>query len=74
MHIRKVSIGVDYKSAMHYILGQSVLGETNKIHLIKYDDQRQSFKIYIINEKEEVVLWKELTSTVPITIEYNINF
>jgi hypothetical protein len=75
MHIRKVSIGLDYKSgAMHYILGQPVLGETNKIHLIKYDNQRQSIKIYIINEKEEIVLWKEFTSTVPITIEYNINF
>ena len=75
MHIRKVSIGLDYKSgSMHYILGQSVLGETNKIHLIKYDDQRQSLKIYIINDKEEIVLWKEFTSTVPITIEYNINF
>lgn len=75
MHIRKVSIGLDYKTgSMHYILGQSVLGETNKIHLIKYDEQRQSVKIYIINEKQEVVLWKELTSTVPITIEYNINF
>lgn len=75
MDIRKISIGPDYKGgAMHYIVGQKVLGDSNEIHLIKYDDTKQSIKIYIINIKEEVVLWKEFTSTIPISIEYNINF
>ena len=75
MDIRKVSIGPDYKDgAMHYIVGQKVLGETNEIHLIKYDSEKMSIKIYIENEKQEVVLWKEFTSTMPIAIEYNINF
>jgi hypothetical protein len=75
MDIRKVSIGPDYKSgAMHYIVGQKVLNDTNEIHLIKYDSDRGSYKIYIINEKSEVVLWKEFNSTIPISIEYNINF
>ena len=75
MDIRKVSIGPDYKnSSMHYIVGQKVLGETNEIHLIKYDSEKMSIKIYIENEKQEVVLWKEFTSTMPIAIEYNINF
>lgn len=75
MDIRKISIGPDYKSsAMHYLIGQPVLGESNEIHLIKYDDVKKSFKIYIINQKEEVTLWKEFTSTVPVSIEYNINF
>ncbi len=74
MDIRKISIGPDYKGgAMHYIVGQKVLGDTNEIHLIKLDIERQSIKIYIINEKAEVVLWKEFTSTIPISIEYNIN-
>ena len=74
MEIRKISIGPDYKGgAMHYIVGQKVLGDTNEIHLIKLDIERQSIKIYIINEKAEVVLWKEFTSTIPISIEYNIN-
>lgn len=74
MDIRKISIGPDYKGgAMHYIVGQKVLGDTNEIHLIKLDVEKQSIKIYIINEKEEVVLWKEFTSTIPISIEYNIN-
>jgi hypothetical protein len=75
MAIRKISIGSDYKSnAMHYIVGQKILGDSNEIHLITFDENKQSFKIYIINLKEEVVLWKEFNSTIPVSIEYNINF
>jgi len=74
MDIRKISIGPDYKSgAMHYIVGQKVLGDSNEIHLIKINNKKDVL-IYIINEKEEVVLWKEFTSPMPISIEYNINF
>ena len=29
---------------------------------------------YIINKKGEVVLWKEFTSAMPISIEFNINY
>jgi hypothetical protein len=75
MDIRKISVGPDYKGgAMHYIVGQDVLGETNKIHLIKYDDEKQSFRIYIINDSKEVILWKEFNSTIPVSIEYNIHY
>ena len=75
MDIRKISIGTDYKSnAMHYIVGQKVLGDTNEIHLIRYNEKQNSFKIYIINVKNEIVLWKEFNSQIPISIEYNINF
>ena len=75
MDIRKISVGPDYKGgAMHYIVGQKVLSETQEIHLIKHDDARQSIKIYIINEKGEIVLWKEFNNTIPVAIEYNINF
>lgn len=75
MDIRKIAIGPDYKSgAMHYIVGQKVLGDTNEIHLIKFDAEKKSILIYIINQKEEVVLWKEFNSSVPISIEYNINY
>lgn len=75
MEIRKISVGPDYKNgAMHYIIGQKVLNDSNEIHLIKMDTDKMSVKIYIINEKQEVVLWKEFTSTIPISIEYNINY
>jgi hypothetical protein len=75
MEIRKIAVGPDYKNgAMHYIVGQKVLNESNEIHLIKYDERKQSIKIYIINPKEEVVLWKEFSSNIPVSIEYNINY
>lgn len=75
MDIRKISVGADYKGgAMHYIVGQKVLGESNEIHLIKYKDETRSFMIYIINKKNEVVLWKEFSSCMPISVEFNIDF
>lgn len=75
MEVRKISIGPDYKNgSMHYIVGQKVLGDTNEIHLIKIVPETQSVRIYIINKKEEVTLWKEFNSAVPSSIEYNINY
>lgn len=75
MDIRKISIGSDYKNnAMHYIVGQKVLGDSNSIHLIKRDIDTMSIKIYIINQKGEIVLWKEFNKTIPISIEFNIDF
>jgi hypothetical protein len=75
MDIRKISIGPDYKSgAIHYIVGQKVLGDSNEIHLIKRDHITSSIKIYIINRKGEIVLWKEFNATIPTSIEFNIEF
>ena len=72
MDIRKISIGSDYTSgAMHYIVGQEVLGDNYTIHLIQQENQ--SFKIWIIKE-DEVLLWKEFQPTMPVSLEYNINF
>ncbi|QDP56058.1 MAG: hypothetical protein GOVbin3205_1 [Prokaryotic dsDNA virus sp.] len=74
MDIRKISVGPDYKSgAMHYLVGQNVLNGAYKIHLIKYDSLLHSYKIYI-EEDDVVVLWKEFSSAMPVSIEYNINF
>ena len=74
MDIRKISIGADYKSgAMHYIVGQEVLGGNYSIHLIQQDIQNEPYKIWIV-QKDEVVLWKEFKTTLPISLEYNINF
>jgi hypothetical protein len=71
--IRKISIGPDYKSgAMHYILGQSILNNSHIIHLIKFN-KHNSIEIWI-EADNEIILWKEFTETVPISIEYNINF
>ena len=75
MDIRKISIGPDYKNgAMHYIVGQKILGDTYEINCIKLDKSKDSIKIYIINDKEEVLLWKEFNSSIPTSIEFNINY
>ena len=74
MDIRKVSIGSDYKlNAMHYIVGQNVLGGSYSIHLISKSDHDNSIRIWI-ERTEEILLWKEFNSTIPVSIEYNINF
>jgi hypothetical protein len=75
MDIRKISIGPDYKGgAMHYIVGQRILGDNYEIHLIKHIPNNSSYGIYIINRKSEVLLWKEFLSTMPISIEFNIDY
>ncbi len=75
MDIRKISIGPDYKSsAMHYIVGQPVLNGAYSIHLIKYDSDVRSIKIWIESTNKEILLWKEFNSSMPISIEFNINF
>jgi len=74
MDIRKISVGPDYKSgAMHYLVGQDILGASHKIHLIQYDKESMSYKIWIQRE-DVIVLWKEFNSNMPISIEFNINF
>ncbi|MBC8475234.1 MAG: hypothetical protein H8D53_02185 [Bacteroidetes bacterium] len=74
MDIRKISIGPNYKSdAMHYIVGQEVLGGKYFIHLIQYVERSDSVKIWIQREGE-ILLWKEFNSNMPVSIEYNINF
>jgi len=74
MDIRKISVGPDYKSgAIHYIVGQEVLNGKYFIHLIQQDTSSSSIKIWI-QKKDEIVLWKEFNSWVPVSIEYNINF
>jgi hypothetical protein len=72
MDIRKISIGADYKdNAMHYIVGQDVLGGNYKIHLIQAKET--SYKIWIVRD-DAVYLWKEFLFTLPISVEFNINF
>lgn len=74
MDIRKISVGPDYKSgAMHYLVGQDVLNGSYTIHLIKFESERNSYLIYIERD-DEILLWKEFTDAMPISLEYNINF
>ncbi len=75
MDIRKISIGPDYKNnAMHYIVGQKVLGDSYEINCIRYDKKKDAIQIYIINNKQEILIWKEFNSSIPTSIEFNINY
>ncbi len=58
---------------MHYIVGQEVLGGAYAIYLIQHDKDMDSYKIWIMKQ-DEVLLWKEFKMTMPISLEYNINF
>jgi len=74
MDIRKISVGPDFKSgAMHYLVGQEILNGQYFIHLIQHDPGNNSFKIWI-QRSDEILLWKEFGSKMPVSIEYNINF
>ena len=74
MDIRKISVGPDYKSgAMHYLVGQEILNGKYFIHLIQHVESSGSIKIWI-QRKDEILLWKEFNSHIPVYIEYNINF
>ena len=62
MDIRKISVGPDYKSgAMHYLVGQPVLNGSYSIHLIKFEEVKKSFLIYIENELSNL-LWTFILS------------
>jgi len=75
MDIRKISIGPDYKgSAMHYIVGQKVVGDSHHINLIKFDPETGDVKIFITNEKNETMLWKSFNHNMPVSTEYNIDY
>lgn len=72
--IRKIAVGPDYKTgAMHYVVGQEVLGGSHVIHLIKINSENKRVGIFVQNKKGEIFLWKDF-SDMPLSIEYNIYF
>ena len=70
-YIRKISIGSDYKNAMHYVVNQDVMGGLWKIHAVSQDEEGYSLWI---QKNEEIKKWKFFSINTPITIEYNVNF
>ena len=72
MQIRKVSIGYDYKNSMNYVVGQKALN-VYTIHVIR-QEKDGSISVYLENDKNEVVLWKSFNVSMPVSIEYNLNY
>jgi len=73
MYIRKVSIGLDYKSgAMHYVQGNTISRHSDDvIDTIQVLDDG-TIKIWI-RTKEGIMLWKEFNKNMAYAIEYNID-
>jgi hypothetical protein len=56
---------------MNYTVGQEVLDKTYNIYqIIRTED---GIKLYII-KNDEITLWKEFSVSMPVSIEFNINF
>lgn len=72
MLIRKISIGPDYKNAMHYSVDQTVLGDHDIVNIRAEDEDHV---IYVQKQgSDEIFAWKSYNSTVPKSIEFNIDF
>jgi hypothetical protein len=69
-YIRKISVGSDYKNAMHYIVGNTAMGGSHTIHEIVKDGE--GYAIWVINDKGEAFQWK-FFDRLPCVIEYDIN-
>jgi len=71
--IRKISIGADYKNeAMHYSVSQEVYGG-HIINDILFDDNDESYNIYITKNKE-ILPWKKFNRNMAISVEYDLNY
>jgi len=70
--IRKISIGPDYMKSMHYMVGQEVLDKTWKINTIRIENDG-SICVWIIKDGE-IIRWKSFSPTMPIAIEYKIDY
>jgi len=66
--IRKISVGVDYKDAMHFTVGQTLRGST--IDTIRQVDAN-NYEIFI-EKGGETFLWKKVIN-MPVVVEMNID-
>ena len=69
-YIRKISIGANYKDAMHYLVGNSVMDGKYSIYEISQDNEGV-YSVWI-KKGTEVIKWKDF-KRIPVTIEYNID-
>jgi len=69
--VRKISVGPDYMKCMHYVVGQEVLGRSYTIDSIIQENT--SISIYI-RKDDEIIKWKQFSSTMPVSIEFKIDF
>jgi hypothetical protein len=56
---------------MHFVVGQDVLDKSYSISYIK--ESTEGYEIWIKKENE-IILWKFFNRTVPVVLEFNIDF
>lgn len=69
-YIRKISVGSDYKNAMHYIVGNTAMGGAYTIHEIV--KEKNGYGLWVRNDNGEVLQWKFFES-LPCVIEFDID-
>jgi hypothetical protein len=69
--IRKISVGPDYKNAMHYQVGQTVCVDHEIMRIDKDDEGRCHV---LIGKGVDAYYWKSFSNTIPMSIEYHIDF
>jgi len=72
--IRKIAVGPEYKSAMHFIVGQSVMRDTHEIVQIKHNDYGYQVIIQTTEGPKEIKTWKNFNNYMPVSVEYNIDY
>jgi hypothetical protein len=68
-YIRKISVGSDYKNAMHYIVGNPAMRGAYTIHEIVKD--KGGYGLWVRNEEGEVFQWKFFENS-PCVIEFDV--
>ena len=75
--IRKISVGPDQKDAMHYIVGNGVIRNSDRIFTHSIVEIKRTgsntFEIFIQNKNDEVYIWKSIERG-PCVVEYNIEY
>jgi hypothetical protein len=73
MIIRKIAVGPDYKSAMHFVVGQDVANGRFVIDTIVHNSDTGSFEVWV-KDTDGLRKWKEFNDNTPVHIEYNTNY
>jgi hypothetical protein len=69
--IRKIAVGPDYMNCMNYTVGQPVLNKQYVIHDIKVNSD--GYQVWI-KKDDEIVCWKNFSISMPVSLEYKIDF
>lgn len=68
--VRKITIGKDYKDAMHYSVGQKVYGGHLITNIVATDD---GYCVWI-KKGDDIYPWKHFNNNMGISVEFNLDY